>query len=317
MSGVAGNVYTIGFAKQTAKGTPAAAGNGFRMKLTGGELGPDRQLLTLQETDASRQQGSTVVVGAKVEGTPEWYVRPADFGLFALGLLGAETVASGVHTATPAQRPPYLTARKNIGAGLIVDLYPDITVASAEISGGAGQAIMCKAAMMGLGVTLGATDSTAAVVSDHVFVYPECVVSLGGTPPATVEQWTLNVNNNADFIQGDGSVTPYDVVLGRLEVSGTYTYLLQSDADYRRFHSGSDTGTAFTTDLFTQALDIGLTAGSESIHLLSSGITLTAYPVPPDTSGKPIRVAAAFTSLPQAAIADYLSIVTTNGLAAY
>jgi hypothetical protein len=53
-----------------------------------------------------------------------------------------------------------------------------------------------------------------------------------------VEQFTLTANNNAEFIQADNSVTPYDVVLGRLEVSGSFTYLLQNDADYRRFHTG-------------------------------------------------------------------------------
>src|SRR4051812_10257111 len=115
------------------------------MKLTGGEVGPNRQFLTLQETDASRQQGDTVVVGARVEGSPEWYTRPADFGLFAYAALGANSTSGAgpfVHPATPAQRPPYLTARKNLGAGLIVDRYQDITIGSFEISGGAGQAVM-------------------------------------------------------------------------------------------------------------------------------------------------------------------------------
>src|SRR3954468_17009201 len=118
MAGVAGNLYTLALAKQTAKGTPAIAASGYRLKLTGGNLSPDRQLITLQETDATRQQGSTVVVSARIEGTPEWYVRPEEFGLIALAALGADTVtgtaAPFLHTITPANRPPYLTARVNV-----------------------------------------------------------------------------------------------------------------------------------------------------------------------------------------------------------
>jgi Phage tail tube protein len=320
MAGVAGNVYTLAFAKQSAKGTPAGAAAGFRKKLTGGELGPQRQFLTLQETDASRQQGDTVVVGAQVEGEPECYVRPADFGLIAYAALGAlSTTGAGpyVHTITPAQRPPYLTVRKNLGAGTIIDQYNDVTIGTLELSGGAGQACMAKFACMGLAAVLGTTDSTAAVVSDHVYTYPEVSVSLGGSAPNTVEAFSLNSNNNADFIQADNSLTPYDVVLGRLEVNGSYTILLESDADYRRFHTGTTGGTAFTTTLSSQALDISLTNGTNIIHAICAGITLTAYPVPPDTSGKPIRVAATFVSLPQAVIGDYLKFTVQNSTTTY
>jgi hypothetical protein len=321
MTGVAGNVYTLAFAKQSVKGTAAIASAGYKCKLTGGSLGPMRQFLTLQETDATRQQGSTVVVGARVEGTPEWYVRPEEFGLFAYAALGAistsGTAAPYTHTITPAQRPPYLTARKNIGSGVLIDKYTDITIGSLELSGGAGQALMAKADMQGLQAALGETDSTAAVVTGHVFTYPECAVSLDGSVPATTEQFTLTANNNADPIQADNSLTPYDTVLGRLEVTGSYTALFQSDADYRRFHTGNTSGTAFTTTLNQEALDISLTAGTDVIHAICSGITLTAFPVEPDTSGKPIRVAATFTSLPQAAIADYLKFTVTTSVASY
>jgi hypothetical protein len=320
VTGIAGNVYTLAFAKQTAKGAAAGAATGYKLKITGGELGPNRQLLTLQETDASRQQGDTVVVGAQVVGQPEWYIRPEEFGLFAYAALGAN-VDSGAgpytHTATPAQRPPYLTAWKNLGAGTIIDKYTDITLGSIELSGGAGQALSCKVDAMGLGALLGTTDNSTAITTGHVFTYPECIVTLAGANPKTVEAWTLTATNNADFIVGDNSLTPYDVVLGRLEVSGSYTILLESDADYRKFHTGSAVGTAFTTALGTEALDIGMVNGTDSIHAVLSNVALTAYPVPPDVSGKPIRVAATFSALPQAAIANYLSFVTINSVATY
>jgi hypothetical protein len=321
VSGVAGNVYTLSFAKQASKGTPALASTGYKLKLTGGDLAPDRQLLTLQETDATRQQGQTVVVGARIMGTPEWYVRPADFGLFAYAALGATavtgTAAPYTHTNTPANSPPYLTVWKNIGNGLIIDQYNDVRVSTLEISGGAGQAVACKADFMGLGAVMGATDNTTAVVSDDPFTYPEVAFSLGGSVPATTEQFTITINNNADFIQADNSLTPYDVVLGRLEVTGSFTYLLQSDADYRSFHTGTSGGTAMSTTLFEEAIGVTMTAGADVIDVEMAGAAFTAYPVPPDVSGKPIRVAATFSSLPQVAIADYISIAVTNSVATY
>lgn len=320
MSGVAGNVYTLSFARQSAKGTAAGAGTGFKLKLTGGDLAPDRQLLTLQETDATRQQGQTVVVGARIQGTPEWYVRPADFGLFAYAALGANSDSGPgpyIHAATPANSPPYLTAWKNIGAGLIIDRYTDIRISTLELSGGAGQAIACKADFMGLGALLGTSDNTTAVVSDAPYVYPQVAFALGGSVPATVEQFAFMINNNADFIQADNSLTPYDVVLGRLEVSGSLTYLLENDADYRKFHTGSSGGTAMSTSLFSESIGLTMTAGANVIALNTVGSAFTAYPVPPDVSGKPIRVAATFSALPQTAIADYVSITTTNTVASY
>jgi len=317
VTGVAGNVYTLAVAKQTAKGTPATASTGYKLKLTSGDVSPQRQLLTLQETDATRQQGQTVVVGGQIDGTPEWYVRPDDFGLFAFGALGANADASMVHTATPAIAPPYFTVWKNIGAGTIVDKYQDCRIGSLEISGGAGQAIMCKAEIKGLSATFGATDSTAPLVTQQPFTYPMASVSLGGATPNTVENFTVMINNNVDFIQADNSLGPYDVVPGRLEISGSFTYLLQDDVDYRKFHTGTGSGTALTPIMFSEAIAITLTNGATSIAITLAGAALTAYPVPPDVSGKPIRVAATFTALPQTTPAGYCSIVTTNTVATY
>jgi hypothetical protein len=320
MTGVAGNVYTLAFAKQASKGSAAVASTGYKLKLTGGDISPNRQLLTLQETDSSRQQGSTVVVGAQVQGTPEWYVRPEEFGLFAYTALGANAdTGSGpyTHTATIAQRPPYLTVWKNIGGGTVIDKYTDVSVGSLELSGGAGQALACKADFMGLGALLGTTDNTQPVVSGHVFTYPECTVTLAAVDGGKVEQWTLTYNSNADFIQGDNSLTPYDVVFGRAEVAGSYTTLFETDADYRSFHTGSSVGTAFSTTLFSESLDIGMSSGTDSIHAICTNVAVTAYPLAPDVSGKPIRVAVAWSALPQTSINNYFKLVTVNSVASY
>src|SRR4051794_28961909 len=123
MPSIPGNAATVAFGKQSAKGTPQTTPL-YKLKLTGGDIGPVRDLLTLAETDASRQAGAQVVVGAHVEGTTEHYLRPTEFASIAFWTLGAN-VDSGstnfTHTATAASSGPYITAYKAINSTTLVD----------------------------------------------------------------------------------------------------------------------------------------------------------------------------------------------------
>jgi hypothetical protein len=67
MAGTSGNVATFGWAKQSAKGTAAAASI-RKTKFTGGDLTPQRSLSRLAETSGTRDQGPTIVTAASVSG---------------------------------------------------------------------------------------------------------------------------------------------------------------------------------------------------------------------------------------------------------
>src|SRR5437868_6158177 len=118
MAAVAGNVWTLAIAKQSAKGVAASNNTGYKLKLTSGDIAPQRTTVQLAETDANRQQGDTVVTAEQIQGSPEFYVRPDDFGLLAYLTLGsnadAGTAPNYIHTATAVQNIPYFTCWKNI-----------------------------------------------------------------------------------------------------------------------------------------------------------------------------------------------------------
>src|SRR3954454_13560829 len=126
MAGVAGNAATLAIGKQTAKGT-AQTTPAFKLKFTGGDIAPARQIIQLAETDASRQAGASVVVGSSVTGTTNHYVRPTDFGLLAYAVMGANadsgTGPNYTHTATSSASAPYFTLYKAINSTTLVDQY--------------------------------------------------------------------------------------------------------------------------------------------------------------------------------------------------
>ncbi|HWE83059.1 MAG TPA: phage tail tube protein [Gaiellaceae bacterium] len=323
-TGVAGNIYTLALGRQSAKGV-AQTSPTYKLKLTSGDLSPARQVIQLAETDSSRQDGKSVVVGAHVEGTPEFYVRPDDFGLLAYAALGANadsgTSPNYIHTATMLNNGnlPYLTIYKAVGNTSLVDEYVDCRVTGLSIKGQAGQVLTVAADIAGLSATFGATDPVLTTVQQTPLVYPNVTVRKNGSAPATVESFQLDIKSNPTILQADTSIVPYDIVPGKLQVSGTFTLLFENDQDYRNFHTGSSSGTAFSTTIFTQTLEMMVRASTFlSVDFLMNSVAYTAYPVLPDVSGAPIRVAAGFQSQPDpATLANYIQIQTYNGVSSY
>jgi hypothetical protein len=154
MAGVPGNIAWVLANKQTVKGTPAAAtavGGAFKMPLTGGNIGPTRNMDNLDETDSSRDQGVAYVSQTGVEGTPEFYVRDASIGFWLHKVLGADAVTGTtnfVHTITPANTLPYITAWRDIG-DLLWEQYLDCKVGSMTISADAGAPLTASVGIMG------------------------------------------------------------------------------------------------------------------------------------------------------------------------
>lgn len=320
MAAISGNVVTLKVGKQTAKGTPQATPT-LGLKLTGGDLVPARTTIQLAETDATRQQGQTVVVGAVgAQGSPSFYLRPDDFAFFAYMALGANadsgTTPNFTHTATPANSGPYFTAFKAIGSTILVDRYEDIRVTGLHVAGGQGGALTYTVDCYGLNATLGQTDPVLAVVTQTPLVYPQVTVTKGGSAPGTIESFNLDIVNGGSALQGDKQINPYEYVWGELAVSGTITMLFESDADWRAFHTGSTSGTTLSTTLYTQTMDILAQANANlSVRFTMSSVAYDSVTVPPDPGGAPIRSVLGFRSMPDPTIGNYISIVVKNQIA--
>lgn len=321
MAGVSGNIATLAVGKQSAKDTPQTTPT-YKLKFTGGNVEARRDTIQLAETDSSRQQGATVVTGTRVEGSSEHYVRPSSFGLLgylALGAISTTGVGPYVHTITPsASALPYATLYKAIGSTILVDRYSDCWISSLVLRGSAGGALTCSVNWMGLKALHGETDPVLAVETATPLVYPDVTVTLGGSTTAIVESFEVTFDNQSQLIPGDTGIYHADHALGELQARGTMTLLFENDQEYRRHLTGTVGGTAPTTTVASQALTIAANAGASAIvEAIFAGVAWTEFPVNPDPGGAPIKVAAGFYSLPQAAIGDYAKLRVTNSVASY
>lgn len=324
MAPVAGNAWTLAVGKQTSQGTPQAT-PAYKLRYTGG-FGPrpGRQLIDLAESDANRQVGDQAVVGLRVEGDSEHYVRPDEFGLLAYLLLGADTVtgagADKTHTisSTSSGSAPFATLFRALNVTTMVDRYVDCQVGALTARGGAEQALNCTASWLGLSALLGQTDAGSAPITQAPLVYPEVTVTMGGSTTAIVESFEITMTQNRSLIIGDTGLSASAVAAGQFAVTGSMSVLFESDAYYRAFHTGTTVGTTPGTTIFTESLNIlAQRTAVLSVAFDMDAISYTAYDPPGNTDGAPIRVGMDFRSQRGAALANALEVIVKNQVVAY
>ncbi len=316
----AGNAWTLQMGKQSAKGTPQTTPVA-RLRYTGG-FGPTglRNMITLAETDASRQEGAPVVVGLRVEGTSEHYVRPDEFHRLADAVMGQTTTTGATnytHTAasTVTGSAPYYTLYKALAGTVLADRYTDAQISSLTIRGSAEQALSCTCEWLGLGFLANQTDPTpgATVTADRPLVYPDVTVTIGGVATSIVDSFEVSVNQNRTLIIGDTGLSAGDNVAGLFSVSGSFSVLFENDDDYAEFLTGSTSGTTPATTIASKTLNIIAAENvNRSVAFDMDNIVITAYPVEGNTDGSPIRVPVTFRSKPGATLANNLEIITKN-----
>jgi hypothetical protein len=301
MAGLKGNVAWVLANKQTVKGTPAAAtaaGGAFKLPLTGGNIGPTRNVENLSETDASRDRGVSYVTQTGVEGAPEFYVRDATTGFWLHKVLGADAVTGTtnyVHVLTPSNTLPYVTCWRNIGDTLY-EQFVDCKVGSATISAEAGSPLTMSVGIMGRTpsrLTTAPDNATpVAVDSGPVYNFNDVVgaVTLGGSITALVRSFELTIENNLTLQQTDSSV-PYDVVEGQREISLGFDLIFETLSEYNKFHYGGAAGTTVSPTIFTTDAQFVFTKGiNNSVAFNLPSIAYEEFPVEPDAGGDPIVV---------------------------
>jgi len=319
MAGHSGQFYILGIGRQTVVGTPQAT-NKFRMRLTGGAVVPDVQVLDLPETDSSIQRSRAVKVGQLLGGAIEGFVRSDEIAMLAYGALGASAVTGAspfTHTATAAASPPYFTLYSVYDTTALVDQYVDCRIPELTIRGGGGQALTYSASFQGRTTTHGAADpGTPAASAVEPLVYPNVTCTLGGATTDIVESFELTSVKNVAVVQGDTGIGPSAIEMGRWSVTGTMTILFETDAKWRLWTTGSTTGTVAATSLATEALTITATrSASDEVSMVMTAVELRQISLTPDPSGDPLRFTYAFSAAPQVAIANTLSIVSKNLIA--
>jgi len=318
MAGIAGNRAWLGFAKQSAKGSPAA-NPVYRVPFSGGSIAPVRETDNLEETDSSRERGDTYVVTSGVEGSPEFYARHESLGIPLLGVLGAKTTTGTgpyVHEFTAAATLPYLTFWRDIG-DLLYERYTDCFISQLQITADAGQPLACTANVQGLSATRLTSDPSGSseLASGAPFSFNEAAVTLGGASTRLISSFELTIDNNVTRQQTD-DVTPYDVVAGTLEVSIGFNLIFESLAEYNKFHYGGSSGTTISPDIFTTDANFVFTKSSgEELEIDLPAIAYEEFPVEPDTGGDPIVVAVRATS--QRSDDEPITVTLTNDVTSY
>ena len=301
MAGLRGNEATLGFAKQTAKGTIPAA-PAYRVPFSGGSIAPVRETDNLAETDSSRDRGITYVTTSGVEGDPEVYVRDAPIGALLHAAFGLDTPSGTnpdyTHTITPANVLPYYTFWRGVSSTLY-ERFEDCKVGSITVSADAGAPLTAALGVQGrAAVRLDATADAAAITAYEavavqnaaVYNYNEAAVTLGGGATALIGSFELTVENNISRQQTD-NVVPYDVVEGTREVSLGFDLIFETLDEYNKFHFGGAAGTQVSPNIFTTSASFTFTkSATNEVAFTLPSIAYEEFPVDPDPGGDPIVV---------------------------
>lgn len=320
MAGHSGQFYTFALGRQTAKGTAQTVPK-IKVRLTGGIVVPDPQMLDLPETDSSIQRSKTIKVGQLIGGAIEGFVRSDEAGFLAYMHLGTEGVTGAgpyTHTASAAANPPYGTGYSAFDATALVDRYVDLRIPEMTWKGGSGQALGYTAAFMGITATHGETDPVLAASAVDPLVYPNVTVTYAGATTDIVTDFTVHSQRAAQPIQGDTGIVPSDIYLGRWAANGTLRVLFETDAIWRNWLTNSPSGTASSLTLYKPALSIVASrSASDSVTWTVTEAGIRKVTLVPDPAGNPLFYDIEWAAEPQTTIANTLNVVSVNSITTY
>lgn len=166
-------IHDLGFARQSAEGAAAAAA-AFRVRLSGGTVGPMRTINDLAETsrDRLRARAYTSIVG--VDGNPSMFARPPSLGLLLYLAMGARAVQGAgdpyTHTFTLANLLPYSTWWRMLG-DLIYERHVDCKIGQLVLRSEAGGPLTAEITLVGkkpqkISSALFTTEAEGAAIDD-------------------------------------------------------------------------------------------------------------------------------------------------------
>lgn len=282
------------FGQQATAGTfPATFGaNAVAMKLRGGSLGPNRDLLvTDPEIGGGRDTVDAYLGAASWSGDYEFYVRLESVTTLLKAVLGTSaTVAQGTqtpaaapyqHTITPLDSAtlPWLAVEEKIGSGLETYQYTDAVVNTFHLEAEANGYLMGTAGLIARIQAAGAT-ATAAPGWDNSPLIVGTNIQLtynGVTLPA--KSFSLDINNN--FEDDDfrlGSFYLGDLTAKSREINGSFSIRPQDSALWRQAVYGASGLTAPGGLTTKQQLVVTMTTYEDivgSAPLAKGSITVT------------------------------------------
>lgn len=240
---VASNIGEVGVGIQSAKGVAAVTANA-RFMLTGGGIGPQREIVDLEESTSARLRLGAYVARARAGGTPAAYARPDVLGVLLYGAMGSKTVTGAAdpwtHVLTLAATLPYLTWWRNVG-GLLFERFHDTKVGSLTLRSVEGAAMIAETELVGLTANAKAAALAAPAISvETPFVHYDAQGQLlvEGVAVASIRSSVVTINNGAAAVPGD-SLGGYAVSEGLQTITIETMQLIEDVALWNRLHYGS------------------------------------------------------------------------------
>jgi hypothetical protein len=321
---IAGNKRVLYIGLQSAKGTPQTTPT-LKIRVRNFNKGDVRQKIELEETDASTQDGESVVVGVGGSISFEKYLRPSEDDFLWYALLGVNadsgTNPNFTHTQSPAVDTPYLTIFEE-EPNVWCNRYSDVRVTLGTARGGAGQALGATYTLEWLDFLAGVTApvSPGNPTSELPYIYPEVTNTLGASAPGTVDEFELTVARGGSRAQGDVGFKSQDYINGKLVVSGTITKFNPADAsgdDYMRaIDTGAVAGTTPTATIYTEALNIKAVRSAQfEVNFDMDEVEYTTRQADVRTDGSPVIEVLAFRTPPQPTLAGDITAIYKNAKA--
>lgn len=333
MSPIQKAIGYAGVAKQTAKGSPAAAAS-FLFGLSGGPIAAVEIAQSEDElTSASRTLDGAYreKVDVAVEIASRVYTGSA--GLWLLGALGTvNTTGAGdpySHAFSTAAALPYLTVFGSMGASdAAKTLVQDVKVDELELKWEGSAPVELTAAGIGTTIdptgaafTSGATDERAGanyfVPVGGTFTYD----AVGSTnAAAVVTDGSIKISNACEAIHASGSIVASDVFEGRQKVEVELTVIPDNVNDWIELMSGSTTGSAPTGDVQYGSFNIAFTehgSGTHTLTITSSKIAWLAELPELDPAGGPAEMKLVGTCYYNTTNSDVFDVTLTSATASY
>lgn len=237
------------FATQASQGVfPAGFGTAHAaMKLRGGSLGPNRDLLvTDPEIGGGRDTADAYLGAASWSGDYEFYARLEALPTLLKAVLGsgasATTTGVSTHTITPSDSAtlPYLAIEEKIGSGLETYQYVDGVVNTFHMEAEANGYLMGTAGLIARQQTAGATPTATPTWDNSPLIVGTNITLTYNAVSLPAKSFSFDINNNFeddDFrlgsfylgdltaksreINGSFSIRPNDSALWRQAVYGT------------------------------------------------------------------------------------------------
>lgn len=318
--GIQSRISQLGMAKQTAKGTPAAAAV-FTIGLTGGNVFDftydQKELDTTWSTRGVEAYDRISMVGAvKADAV----AMPNSIGFLLLAALGADAVTGSgpfVHTITPANALPWVTFFTLFGTEKFA--MSDSKIDDLELSWTNTGALAVKITAMG--ETWNAASAWSVVGGERA--QGNLLKGVGGTftidgVSSRVESGSIKISNKLVPIIAAYSTTPDDIFESQFTCTTSLVIVPDDLTNFRKYVTGTTTGTTVNALPIYGTLDLMFKIdATHSVEFTAGAVaSMVQYPTSAPAGG-PAKLTVAGNACVTAGGAVPCTFVVTNSTATY